>query len=146
MDSSDSNTINLKGLDIAVETAFNVANKYSLVFDKNGNASVFFSYKAHMIEVNKLSIAIAMGKMSKEEAIEQLRKGLVYAMRTGDRYVLYCGNIAPDFKELFNDPVNFPTDKIFDMKEWRKEENYKKIVRPDEDHDLMQNKNCYIMH
>ena len=59
--------------------------------------------------------------------------------------MLYCGSISPDFKSALNDPVNFPTDKIFDINEWKKEENYKKIVREDEDHDLMGNKKCYWM-
>ena len=34
---------------------------------------------------------------------------------------------------------------VFNFKEWRKEENYKKVVRPEEDHDLMGNKKCYYM-
>ncbi len=66
-------------------------------------------------------------------------------MRCGDRLVLQCGKTAIDFKEKFDDK-DFPVDLVFNFNEWRKEENYKKIVRPDEDVDLMGNKRCYYMH
>lgn len=138
-------TIKLTQLDKACEASFD-QNHYQLVFDKTGNAEVFFRYKAHLIEVNKLQIGITMGKVTVEEAIEKIRRGLIYCMRSGDRLVLYCGNIAPDFKERFNsDATNFPSDLVFNFEEWRKEEHYKKVVRPDEDHDLLGNKNCYYM-
>jgi hypothetical protein len=138
-------TIKLTQLDMAVEDVFS-NGKYSLVFDKTHNAEVFFRYKAHMIEVNKLSIGVSIGKSTKEEAIEQIRKGLVYAMRSGDRLVLYVGNIAPDFKTgMTSDDSNFPAEKVFNFAEWRKEEHYKKIVREAEDVDLMGNKKIFWM-
>lgn len=116
------------------------------MFDKTHNAEVFFRYKAHMVEVNKLSIAVSIGRSTKEEAIEQIRKGLVYSMRCGDRLVLYVGNIAPDFKNnITSDDRNFPAKTVFNFTEWRKEENYKKIVREAEDVDLMGNKKMYWM-
>ena len=138
-------TIKLTELDTACEKSFSTG-KYQLVFDKTCNAEVFFRYKAHLIEVNKLQIGISIGKFTKEEAIEKIRKGLVYSMRSGDRLVLFCGNIAPDFKnELTSDASNFPAEVVFNFNEWRKEANYKKIVRADEDHDLMGNKNMFWM-
>ncbi len=116
------------------------------MFDKTGNAEVFFRYKAHLLEVNKLSIGMTIGKTSKEEAVEVVRKGLVYAMRSGDRLVLYVGKTCPDFKTvLTSDVKNFPADAVFNFAEWRKEENYKKIVREEEDQDLMGNKRCYML-
>ena len=117
-----------------------------MIFDSTGNCEVFFRYKAHLVEVNKLAIAITAGKTSKADAIETLRKALVHCMRCGDRLVLQCGRLAIDFKEQFDGGAeNFPVDLIFNFNEWRKEENYKKVVRPDEDHDLMMNKRCYYM-
>ena len=86
-----------------------------------------------------------MGTITREQAIETVRKGLVYAMRIGDRLVLYTGNISIDWKNIFNDAIWLPTDKIFNFAEWRKDEVYKKIVKPEEDVDLMGNKNCYFM-
>jgi hypothetical protein len=86
-----------------------------------------------MVEVAKLNLSLSMGKVTKEEAIESLRKQLVNAMRKGDRYVLNCGRTNINFLKEFNDPVNFPIDLIFNFDEWRKDEVYKKIVRPEED-------------
>jgi hypothetical protein len=98
-----------------------------------------------MIELNKLQLSITMGKLTKDEAIETLRKALVYAMRIGDRLVLNCGKYNMNFLTDWTDPVNFPTQLIFDFDEWRKDEVYKRIVRPEEDHDLLGNKKCYFM-
>jgi hypothetical protein len=98
-----------------------------------------------MVELNKLSLSISLGRITRDEAIEQMRKALVYAMRIGDRFVLHCGRYSIDFRSEFTDPVNFPTDLIFNFEEWRKEENYKRIVRPEEDVDLLGNKKCYFM-
>jgi hypothetical protein len=50
-----------------------------------------------------------MGKITKDEAIETLRKALVYSMRIGDRLVLNCGNYNINFLTDWTDPVNFPT-------------------------------------
>lgn len=117
-----------------------------MIFDKTGNAEVFFRYKAHLVEVNKLSIGVTIGRHTQADAIEGVRKGLIYCMRSGDRLVLFVGNIAPDFKTVFtSDDKNFPSDCVFNFPEWRKEANYKKIVRDDEDHDLMGNKKCFWM-
>ena len=135
----------MTSLDAKIKVTFEDKQKYSLIFDTTGECEVFFRYKAHMMELNKLSLSISLGKITKDEAIEQLRKGLVYSMRAGDRYVLNCGKHAIDFINEFNDPVNFPTQLIFDYDEWRKEENYKRIVRPEEDVDLLGNKKCYFM-
>jgi hypothetical protein len=119
--------------------------KYQLIFDSTSECEVFFRYKAHMIELNKLSLSINLARITKDEAIETLRRALVYSMRIGDRLVLHCGKYNIDFMSQFNDPVNFPIEKIFNFEEWRKEENYKSIVRPSEDVDLLGNKKCYFM-
>ena len=94
--------------------------------------------------MNKLALAVTVGRSTREEAIEQVRKSLVYCMRSGERLVLQCGKSAVDFKKSFDSP-DFPVDIVFNYNEWRKEENYMKIVREDENHDLMGNKRCYIM-
>jgi hypothetical protein len=98
-----------------------------------------------MIDIHKLVLSINLGKITKDEAIEQLRKALVYSMRIGDRYVLNMGKLNIDFRTQFDDPVNFPIDLIFDFDEWRNDDVYKRIVRQEEDVDLMGNKKCYFM-
>ena len=65
-------------------------------------------------------------------------------MRIGDRYVINCGKLNIDLR-MYNDPVKFPVDLIFDFEEWRKDEVYKRIVKEEEDVDLMGNKKCYWM-
>ena len=66
-------------------------------------------------------------------------------MRKGDRLILFVGKNTADFCNDFNDPENFPTDVIFNFDEWRKEENYKKIVRPEEELDMFGNKSAFLM-
>ena len=137
--------IKLTQLDSKIKYSLEDREKYSLVFDSTGDCETFFHYQGHMVELNKLQLSISLGKITKDEAIETLRKALVYAMRLGERLVLYCGRYAVDFKTEFNDPVNFPTELVFNFTEWRKEENYKRIVRDEEDKDLMGNMKCYVM-
>lgn len=98
-----------------------------------------------MVELAKLQLSVSMGKITKDEAIDTVRKALVYAMRIGDRFVLHCGKNTINFKTEFNDPENFPIDLIFNFDEWRKDDVYKRIVRPEEDVDLLGNKKCYFM-
>ena len=54
--------------------------------------------------------------------------------------------MAIDFPTNFDGGKdNLPIDTLFNFKEWRKEENYKKIVREEEDHDLMNNRHAFYM-
>ena len=54
--------------------------------------------------------------------------------------------MAIDFLSNFDGGSdNLPIATFFDFKEWRKEEHYKKIVRQEEDHDLLNNKHCYYL-
>jgi hypothetical protein len=41
--------------------------------------------------------------------------------------------------------VNFPTNLVFNFNEWRKDDVYMRVVRPEEDVDLLGNKKCYFM-
>lgn len=66
-------------------------------------------------------------------------------MQSGDRVVFFIDKIAPDFKNKFTDPNYFPTDKVFNFNEWRQKENYKKILKEDEDKDVFGNRGFYEM-
>ena len=139
-------TIKLTQLDIKCKASLEDRQRYQVIFDSTENCEVFFRYKAHLLEINKLHLGVTIGRMTKADAIEQVRKSLVSCMRTGDRLVLYCGKMAIDFLASFDGgPDNLPIETLFNFQEWRKEENYKKIVRPEENHDLLNNKNCYYM-
>ncbi|TNV75642.1 hypothetical protein FGO68_gene5758 [Halteria grandinella] len=138
--------IKLTQLDIKCKLSHEENKHYKLIIDTTGNAEVFFRYKAHLVEVNKLSLGISLGRTTKEEAVEQIRKSIVYCMRAGERLVLQCGKGVVDFREKFDSgPDTLPIDLLFNRAEWRKESNYRRIVRADEDHDLMGNKKCYFM-
>ena len=66
-------------------------------------------------------------------------------MRCGDNFVINLEEMNCDFKGQWTDPNIFPAE-IFDWNEWRKEENYMRIVKDEENHDLMGNKKLYSMH
>lgn len=119
--------------------------RYCVVFDKNENANVYFTYKGTMKEVNKLSVSVTIGHRTKEEALEVLRKALVYSMRIGDVFAINCDNLNLNFKDIWTHPEILPMDEITDFDEWREHENYMKIVKPEENVDLIGNKKCYVM-
>ena len=63
-------------------------------------------------------------KKGKEEICEDLRKSLVFSMKRGENYVLYCKKETPNWREMLDDEETFPVNKIFNRDEWFKEENY----------------------
>ena len=86
-----------------------------------------------------------VGKITKPEVLDEVRKTLVIAAINGERMCLMIGNQAPDFKTNFTDPKILPCDKIFNFHVWRNIENYKSIVSDNEDYDTQGNKGCYMM-
>ena len=54
--------IKLTQLDIKCKEGLEERKHYKLVFDTTGNCEVFFRYKAHLIEINKLLLGIALGR------------------------------------------------------------------------------------
>ena len=136
--------IPIKRLDLEIEAALG-NRKNCIVFDKNENCHVFFGYKRTMKDVHKEMLAVQIGKKTKEEAIEFIRKGLVYAMRLGDTFCLNIDKLNPDFKTDWTDEKELPMDEICDFEFWRKEVNYMKVVKRNEDYDLLQNKNMFHM-
>lgn len=120
--------------------------RYCVIFDKNENANVYFNYKGTMKEANKLSVSVTIGYRTQEEALEVLRKGLVYSMRIGDVFAINCDNLNLDFNEKWSHPEIFPIEEISDFDEWRENDKYMKVVKPEENVDLIGNKKCYTMH
>ena len=74
-----------------------------------------------------------------------LRRALVYSMRLGDMLAINCDNLNLDFKEIWTHPDILPMDEITDFDDWREHDAYMKIVKPDENFDLIGNKKCYVM-
>ena len=119
--------------------------RYCIIFDKNENANVFFTYKGTMKEVHKLRVAVAIGYRTQEQALEVLRRALVYSMRIGDIFCINCDNLNIDFNDVWTHPEVFPMDEVSEFDEWRENDNYMKVVKPEENVDLIGNKKCYIM-
>lgn len=66
-------------------------------------------------------------------------------MRIGDTFAINCDNLNMNFIDEWQHPEIFPLDEITDFDEWREHDNYLKVVKPDENHDLIGNKKCYMM-
>ena len=134
----------LKDIDTAIQIAKN-KNLYSLVFEAKGDVGLFFEVKNKMTEFHRTVIGIKIGQITKQEGLEKMRQTLVQAVKAGERMCIFIDKIAPDFKEQFNDPDHFPTDLIFNFDSFRQLDNYRSILREDEDYDYQNNKGCYIM-
>ena len=71
--------------------------KYCLIFDQSEQAQRFFAYKGNLKEFHKEVVQVRMGKKLVSDANEVLRKGIVFAMRSGDVLVVNCDKTTPDF-------------------------------------------------
>ena len=98
-----------------------------------------------MREANKLAVQVAIGHKTQEEALDVLRKAVVYAMRIGDMLAINCDNLNLNFKEVWTHPEILPMDEITEFDEWRENEKYTKIVKEEENKDLLGAPNMYFM-
>ena len=80
-------------------------------------------------------VALNFDAKSRTEGINSMRQSMVGAMKTGERLVLQMGKCPCNYHTVFTDEKKFPSDKVFNYEAWKKMENYKKILSPDEDHD-----------
>ena len=87
----------MKDLPSEIETARD-NGKYCMIFDKTGTCSTFFTYKGTLREFHKSVIGVTTGSKTKDEALENLRSGLVESMRNGDTLVIDVSELSPDFK------------------------------------------------
>jgi hypothetical protein len=90
----------LKRLDIEIELAKD-QRQYCLIFDKSKNANVYFTYKGLLKDFHKDVVACTAGKKLRPDALENLRRGLVYGMRTGDTLVIFVDKTMPDFSKEY---------------------------------------------
>ena len=66
-------------------------------------------------------------------------------MRIGDTFVINLDKLTPDFHTNFTHDEISPTEEIFDWGIWRHDDNYMKIVKQEENHDLLGNKKMYSL-
>ena len=71
---------------------------------------------------------------------------MVPAMRGGKTFIICLSKTQPDFtREYTADAETFPAAKVFDFLAWREGENYLKIVKEGENHDMMGGANNFYM-
>jgi hypothetical protein len=58
-------------MDTYLKESLNENMKYQVIFDNTGDCETFFRYNGHVVDVNKFVLAMNLGKMKKEEAIEK---------------------------------------------------------------------------
>ena len=141
-------TLKLREVDEIINKTFLSRQRlrYNLIFDRNGGCEPFYRYKEALINVGSLMLGIALGRETRADVIETLRMTLVGCMKTGKNMVLYLGRVPVDFlSELDGGPGNLPWGTIFQFEKWRREENFKSIVRPYENVDAFGNKGAYYM-
>ena len=126
-------TIPLTGLIGTMKEACD-AKKNMLFFDESGSLSTFFSYKATLFELNKEILAKLIGKKTLEEVKEKFRKMIIGTMKRGDNLAIFVDMQIPDFKNEFFDPEYVHPD-IFDQEVMDKKENYKSMLRKEDDVD-----------
>ena len=143
MEATDIKEIKLPELEKAVKEAWD-EGKVAFLFDQTGNASVFFRYKAKLIECARSVVQVAMGATEPDDVVEQWRRSYVYAMKSGDTCVFHMDKVAPDFKHKYSSAM-FPVPTIFDKAEITKKPVYKTMVKPAEDVDNFGNRGWFEM-
>ena len=82
-------------------------------------------------------VQVNLGKALRSDVVEKMRVDLVRAMRDGMFLILNVDQLSPDFTRDYSGPDNiFPTAKVFDKEEWKKMENYTKVVQKKEMHSI----------
>ena len=133
-------------LDIVCEQSLKTG-KYVMILDTTGNCNVYFEYKATQREFHKEMVAVHCDLKDKRTACESIRHSLVYCMRAGDRLVIFVDKLVPDFNKEFNfEPDHWPSKEIFDFEHWRDNDNYMKVVKQEENHDILLVKDKFCMH
>ena len=74
-------------------------NKFCLFFDTtNGNVATFFYYKARLKDFNKEIMKVQSGNKTKEDAVEVVRDGIMWAGKVGDTLAVNFEGYVLDFK------------------------------------------------
>ena len=103
--------------------ASQMSEKYVIIFDKTEQADKYFQYKATLKDFHSEVMNVKLGMKTKEEALEVLRRGIVYSMKIGDNFVINTGKLLIDWENEWSDPNQFPVD-IFSREDWREREKF----------------------
>ena len=72
-----------------------------MIFDQSGAVNVYFGHKATMKDFHKEVIAVKIKKKTKSDALEVIRKGIVYSMKIGTTFCLHVDKTFPDFCKMW---------------------------------------------
>ena len=72
-----------------------------LFVDESGNAYNFFKYKGKLIDIQSIILTVTLGKKSKEDAVEEIRKGLLYGIKQGECVIFHVGDKNCPVEEFF---------------------------------------------
>lgn len=87
--------------------------KTPLLLDASGNLRSFFEYKGRMEDVSGLSVPFGISGIKRSDVIENCRKSLVGAMKTGSTFALYLGPVTgehADWKKKLCKKDSFPVE------------------------------------
>lgn len=126
------------------------ASEYSKVLffiDKLERLNSFFTYKGRVVELNKLKLKIAMNKISKKDAEEELRNNIIAAAKMGE-WLVFTSDKNSNFNalEFFKDfSLGCKGGEWFKTSDHLTREFYvkNKILKDDLDYDNFKNKGCW---
>ena len=116
-----------------------LSGKYCLIFDQTGKVPDFLEYKGVLVDLHKEIVNCRLGLKTQDEIFELMRLKLVNAMRLGGNLALNIDKLDDvAWEQEWTRDGFFPL-MAFNSFDWREEENYKTVVRPEEDKGFMDN-------
>ena len=131
VDTSEWKEIKLTAMKAVIEQN-NADKKFTFLWDQQGNVPTFFNYGGKFFDFTAATIKMAMGNMTEDQCIDELRRNTVFAWRGGWMQGISCGKGPIKFNQWLNHKA-FPTHTFFNYEEAHKEANYQKIPQGDEE-------------
>ncbi len=124
--------IKLKDLETQCKASF-LRSKNQLIFDETGNAHVYFSHKNYLIDLNKLFHSLQHNRLKPSHVIDQIRRGLITCMKTGNRIVFLANQ--KNAERFMHEIEDIPWKELMQFHLWRQQ--YKQFLKPEENVDFI---------
>ena len=121
-----------------IDEAYN-NQQYVIINDKLGNVPVFFRYKTKLFELGPLATKLAMGSISEDNLVDDLRHHFAVAWNFGEALGIDCGKAMVLFDKWADSKI-FPTGLFFDWTHSRDDDVQKEYVKHKEMVDRMGDK------
>jgi hypothetical protein len=119
----------------------------NIFVNPSGALETFFTYKGTLVELHKYSIAIQLGKSTKEKVGEEIRSILINGLQKGYWIVFFVGSSSSfDFSEFFSQFDFNKGDKNIFNSEKLHDKSYllsSGILRKEDDQDVFGNQGGY---